>query len=205
MKPSAEIRRDIDLLVSFRTKFIELINSSTRADSDWASVELKPKGSQKEWMRLHSEVAHAAGAAQYAYNRQGGGTVSFRNAAYLMNNVNPVANWKMSLASPDTIEPTVITSSVEAAIGAATVEYEAALQRERGLVGLIAAFVRWPQTLREAVGDGRAPRATAGAIGVLGQILVGTLSGALAVGLVSLVVWLSSQWFGGSTSPPPAP
>lgn len=100
------------------------------------------------------------------------------------------------------LTPTLVTSSVEAAIVAATAEHETAKGRERGLVGLIASFIRWPQTLREAVGPGRAPRAAAGAIGFLGQIIVGALSSALAVGLLALVLSLWGSWFGGAQSTP---
>ena len=97
----------------------------------------------------------------------------------------------MSLRSPEELSPDIVVSSVEGAIGAARQEAAEAQQRERGLTGFIAAFVRWPSNLREAVGpDNRAQRTAAGAIGVLGQIIVATLATALGTGLVAGAVAL---------------
>jgi hypothetical protein len=202
MKPSEEIQRDLDRLVAFRNTFINALNASERDNSDWLRKPLKSKGSHQKWVELQTATAHAAGAAAAAYRRYGGGTLRIANGAYIQN-VDPVANWKMSFADTDVLDPLLVVSSVDAIIGAATTELETARSRERGLVGVVAAFLRWPRTLREAVGPGRAPRAAAGAIGILGQILVGTVSGALAVGLVTLVVWLASNLWGGAPMPIP--
>ncbi|MDQ6933896.1 MAG: hypothetical protein M3130_01100 [Actinomycetota bacterium] len=102
-----------------------------------------------------------------------------------MNNVNPVANWESS-KDPQQLEPTTVVSTVESAIARARQSAEEAAERERGLTGLIAAFLRWPSTLREAVGPDRSgQRAAAGVIGVLGQILVGIMASVLAAGLIA--------------------
>ncbi len=153
-------------------------------------VKLVPNVPHDEWTKLQTDVATASGAAASAYLANGGATYTLKNAAFIMNNVNPVSNWMMTLESPDELKPEMVTSAVETAIGVATERLERAKRNERGLVGLIAAFLRWPSTLREAVGDNAYQRGAASAIGVVGQILVGAIAAALGTGLVAGVVAL---------------
>ena len=96
-----------------------------------------------------------------------------------MNNVDPITNWAMSIRDPEQMPPESVVASVETAIGIATELRDQVKQREHGLIGLIAAFLRWPQDLREAVGPGQAQRRAAGAIGVFGQLVVAAVGGAL--------------------------
>jgi len=66
-----------------------------------------------------------------------------------------------------------------------------ASERERGITGLIAAFLRWPSDLREAVGPGHpAQLVAAGVIGVIGQLVVAAVGGALSIGLAAGAVAL---------------
>ena len=204
MKPSERLKRDRDSLHEFRNAYVELINASKRVE-DYPFYRFVPKGSEADWIRLHQAVAVAAGAAQWAYSRQGGGTFTLRNAAYITHNVNPVTNWIMSIDDPESMKPQMVLTAVEQAIGGVEQDYQEAVARERGPVGVIAAFVRWPQTLREAVGPGWAPRTAAGAIGVFGQVVVATLSTALAAGLVALCVWLWNDVVSPTFAPHPAP
>jgi hypothetical protein len=191
-RPSVRIQGEIDRLVAFRTAFIRLLNSSKPEKRDFSMffVKLVPNVSHDEWTKLQTDVATASGAAASAYLANGGATYTLKNAAYIMNNVNPVSNWMMTLESPDELKPEMVTSAVETAIGVATERLERAKRSERGLVGLIAAFLRWPSTLREAVGDNAYQRGAASAIGVVGQILVGAIAAALGTGLVAGVVAL---------------
>lgn len=117
--------------------------------------------------------------------------MTLRNAAYVMNDVDPMANWELSLRDPEQFAPHTLIASVESAIARAKQEAIEATGRERGLTGLIAAFLRWPSDLREAVGPGHpAQLAAASVIGVIGQILVAATGGALSVGIVTGAVAL---------------
>jgi hypothetical protein len=117
--------------------------------------------------------------------------MTLRNAAYVMNAVDPVTNWEMSFRDPKQLPPDSLEASVQAAIARATQEAIEAARRERGLTGLIAAFLRWPSDLREAVGPGRpGQRRAAGVIGVFGQLVVATVAGALSIGLAAAAVKL---------------
>jgi hypothetical protein len=177
-------------LVNFRNAYVEMFNSVKVDRSDWAEVRIVPKVSNDRWAELMQRTARTSGEAVAAYLRSGGTTMTLRNAAYVMQNVNPIVNWEMSLRDPDMMQPTAIVSAVDNAIGYATTRYKEAKMHERGPVGVIASFLRWPQTLREAVGPGAAPRFAAGAIGVVGQIVVATVGGALATGLVAAAIAL---------------
>jgi hypothetical protein len=190
MKPSARFNSDADLMAAFRNAYVELVNHTRPSGDGWGLVALEPTVNNDTWQELRSDVAQAAGSAGPLFARYGG-TMSLRNAAYIMNNVNIVTNWEMSLRDPEQLNPDVIVSGVEAAVARARQEAKNAAEREHGLTGLIAAFLRWPSDLREAVGPGHtAQRAAAGAIGVFGQLVVATVGGALAVGLAAGAVQL---------------
>ena len=91
---------------------------------------------------------------------------------------------------PTSFHPTLV-SAVESAIGLAETRAAEAEEREKGLVGLVAAFLRWPTTLREAVGpDHAAQRRAAGALGVLAQLVVGVIASTIAGGVVALILML---------------
>ncbi|MBN0042265.1 hypothetical protein JN535_19115 [Cellulosimicrobium cellulans] len=189
MKPSQRYTADAELLLAFRTAYIDLVNSS-RVSSDGLFKILVPDVPHPQYQDKRRKVALAAGPAALAYSRYGG-TYTLRNAAVINHHVNPVANWEMSLRRPEDLTPDMILNSLEGALGSAHQEALEAEQRERGLTGLIAAFLRWPANLREAVGSGnRAQRTAAGAIGIVGQIIVATLATALGTALVAGVAAL---------------
>lgn len=172
---------------SFREAYVALINASA-PHQPFFITQLGPGVPQPQWNQLRSEVSTACGSALSAYGRHGG-VFAMRNAAYAMSNVNPVANWEMSLRDPGQLPPETIVSSVDSAIGLAKTRAEEAAQRERGLVGVVASFLRWPIELREAVGPGHAAqRRAAGALGVAAQVLVGIVATLLATALVAGVV-----------------
>ncbi|WP_288121554.1 hypothetical protein [Microbacterium sp. 69-7] len=150
--------------------------------------------SNDTWSKLQRDVAIAAGAAQEAYSANGGGTFTMRNAAHVTT-VNPIANWHFALERPDELKPQMVVSAVDLAIGQARTRYESAIEHERGLVGVIASFLRWPQTLREAVGPSWTQRTVASTLGVVGQIVVGGVAAALGTALVWGVVELWRLWF----------
>lgn len=92
----------------------------------------------------------------------------------------------MSLRDPDQLPAQTVVSAVESAIGLAQARASEAEEREKGIVGLIAAFLRWPTTVREAVGpDHAAQRRAASALGVVAQLVVGISASTFAAGVVA--------------------
>lgn len=194
VKPSQRHYRNAQLIGTFRNAYVDLVNASsptTRTDSMYSKVLGPAHGvSPADWNEKRSEVARAAGAAASAYH-QYGGKFTLRNAVYITNNVDPIANWDMSVKDPEQFPPDTVLVAVESAAARARQEAEDAAQRECGLTGVIAAFIRWPSDLREAVGPGHSvERTAAGVIGVIGQLFVATVGGALAVGLAAGAVAL---------------
>jgi hypothetical protein len=189
MKPSARYKRDAELLAEFRDAYVDLINN-TRPERDIFLPRLVPAIPLEQWEARRQRLASAAGAAAGAYARYGG-TFTLRNAAYIMNGVQPVANWELSLRDPQQMGPDVVVSAVEGAHASALEEHALAAEREKGLTGLVAAFLRWPENLREAVGPGNAARKrAAGALGIVAQIIVGALAAALGAAVLAGVVAL---------------
>lgn len=178
-------------MIAFRNAYIDLLNSARPVAHDpYALPQLRPAVDHQTWQTKRSAVAESAGAAARAYARHGG-TFTLRNAAYIMNDVDPVTNWEMTLRDPEQFSPETVISSVESAIARARQESVEASERERGITGLIAAFLRWPSDLREAVGPGHpAQLVAAGVIGVIGQLVVAAVGGALSIGLAAGAVAL---------------
>ena len=190
MKPSVRYRDDAEALRAFCNAYVNVINASQPREGLYGS-ELVANVPPPEWSRLRSEAAHAAGAATTAYHRNGGGTFTLKNAAVIMQNIDPISNWDMSLRDPD-FSAEAVVAAVEQTIGLAERRAAEAEQREKGIVGLIAAFLRWPSTLREAVGPGHAAqRRAAGAFGFIGQVIVCVIGTAIATGVVAglLAIW----------------
>ena len=151
-------------------------------------TQLGPTVPPEEWTRLRHEVSFMAGQALPAYNRHGG-LFDLRNAAYVVSNVSPVANWEYTLRDPEQFPPETVISAIDSAIGLAESKATEAESREKGLVGVIAAFLRWPTTLRDAVGpDHAAQRGAAGVLGVFAQVVIGVVATLIASGLVAGIV-----------------
>lgn len=191
VKPSERLKRDAEALLLFRNAYVELVNHARpHRDDMYAMVELRSGTDHATWQRKRTDVSSAAGMAGAAYGRHGG-TMTLRNAAYIMHDVDPLTNWEMSLRDPEQMSPETVISSVDSAIARARQLSQEAAARERGITGLIAAFLRWPSNLREAVGPGpSAQRTAAGLIGVAGQVVVGAITAALTAGLIAGVVAL---------------
>jgi len=176
---------------AFREAYVQLVNASRTGSRNGSFLPSLVPGNgvnAQEWNRLRSKVAATCGAAGPSYNRHGG-TFTLRNAAYISNNVNPVDNWDLSFRDPEQFPPETVLSAVEAAIASAAQKASDARDRERGVTGIIAAFLRWPSTLREAVDpESSGQQWAAGVIGVAGQIVVGIVASVLATGLVAVGV-----------------
>lgn len=171
--------------MTFRNAYVDLLNSARTARDGVFSTVLVPDVEHKLWTSKRRDVAIAAGAAGVPFARHGS-NYTLRNAAWLISDVDPVTNWEMSLRDPEQLSPEMVIASVEAAIGRAEQEARETALRERGLTGIIATFIRWPANLREAVGPGNsAQRTAAGAIGMLGQLIVATLATALGAAIVA--------------------
>lgn len=189
MRPSSRYQRDADLLREFRTAYVDLINS-TRPEQDGFLLRFVSSIDPVAWQEKRRRLAAASGRAADAY-RQHGQNLDFRNPAYIMRDVNPILNWEMSLRDPEQMSPETVVTAVDAAEAAARHLAEEAAQRERGVVGVIAAFLRWPSELREAVGrDHPGQHKAAGVLGVAAQILVGALATALGAGVIAGVTAL---------------
>ena len=187
-KPSAALAADVERLRAFRDAYAELIGACHPERDRNGLTILGPGDNEREWPRLRQRAGTAAGAALPAYERALG-------AQYLLNNsilfggkpFNPIGNWDTSLQVPSDFSPQVLTAIADQAIGVAEARLEEARLRERGLTGILASFVRWPRTLREAVGTSGVERTTATAVGYMGQFLLLLVTGVLTIILGQLV------------------
>jgi hypothetical protein len=181
-------------LREFQQAFVELVNASEK--SAFGLRALVPKIDEAEWMAMRQRTALLAGTAASAYQRQSGGSLQVQNFGK-MQAIDPVANWQIAIDAPVSLDPIVLVSTIEYVVGITQVRLEEALGRERGIVGLLAAFLRWPDDLRDAVGGSRKRQRSAKALGVAGQVFVATLSTVLAAAIVGAAgQLLSGLWVG---------
>lgn len=186
MKPSDRYRRDAEALREFRVAFVDLVNNSKPRISGIGTVSAQPALDHEAWGAKRQRVALASGPAASAFTKFGS-NLTLRNVVYVMNDINPVTNWEMALKDPEQMSPGTVVSIVEAAFANARRAHEDAVDRERGITGVIAAFLRWPSTLREAVDPENVGQARAAAVlGYVGQVLVGIFASLIATGLVTL-------------------
>jgi hypothetical protein len=154
VKPSERYRRDADDLEAFREAYVHLL--ALDESPGWRGT--------KTWLGRREAVARASGPAAGAFERHGVDGV--------LGGTNPVAQWMDSLESYG-VSPADVLSSVDAAIARAGRASDDASRREEGLTGVVASFVRWPSTLREAVDPGKVgQRRAAAAVGYTAQALV---------------------------------
>ena len=145
---------------------------------------LEVVGGDQAFRDLVDATAQAAGRAEAAA-RYAGGLVAFGGGTP----INPISNWRASFNPIHTITPGVIENYCQQLIGRLEQLTTQAQQRERGLVGLIAAFLRFPDDVREAIGEGATRRAkrSAFAVAVAAQV-VGALIVAAVITLIGVAV-----------------
>lgn len=172
VKPSVEIERELQRLVGFRDSFQRFLEASEHAG---------------ETDELFTEVSVAAGLARRAYALNDGKAFPVQDGIYVFQNADPMSQW-YAVFSPDSdLHAGIVVSAVNMAIGRAEERLVVARENERGLIGAISAVLRWPRTLRAAVGEGRPQQRAAVAVGVVGQILVG----AATAWLVAAGTWFA--------------
>lgn len=165
---------------------MRLVNNSRPADENLGGDERVPVGPTDQWQAQRQRVSMAAGDARHAYERHG---TYLTGPGLAWMDVDPVRDWELSLLGSSRLQPTNVVSAVDMARATAAREHRDALEREKGLKGVLADFLRWPAELREVVGPSPAQQRAATAIGVFGQLAVGTITtavgGAATTGIVA--------------------
>src|SRR5690348_12172530 len=121
MKPSRRYAQDAELMLAFRNAYVDLVNHSKIGEGEFFLPEMHPTVDAHTWAAKRKAVAEAAGPAGVRYSRYGG-SFTMRNAAYVMNDVDPVTNWEMSLRDPTQLPPETVVAAVESAIARARQE-----------------------------------------------------------------------------------
>lgn len=155
----------------------------TRDVTDTFSL-LVPIGDEEEREGHRRSLAAAAGpAAQVAQKR--GLHMNARG-----RQVNPIAAWEEFFRSEPVMWPKSLDAFSRALVGQLEHEVHLAEERERGVVGLIARFVRLPLEVREAAGlTGRSGVVATGFTLMLQTLLVGVVSGVLVALIIRLFGW----------------
>ena len=158
MRPSERYRRDAQAVRAFRDAYDRFIGASHSSDE------------------ARQQVGLLAGPAGEATDRA---RLSVLQAGMQFN---PIRNWSGSLSSR------TIHSFCDSAFGSLMTRADEAAERERGLVGLLARFLRFPVDVREAAGfESEAGRTFALWAAVAAQVLA-IVIGAGVLALIGLAI-----------------
>lgn len=171
MKPSQRHATNAERLSNFRNAYVQLINASIQKDA-YPKISMGPGGDVNEWMLLRHQVSRLAGPAGPIYPHYGP-IYQTHSGPWVNSNFNPVVGWETSINDIKQFPPQTLITALDGAITRAETEVCDAREREKGITGLIAKFIRWPLELKEAVGKGSAIQKAALTLGVMGQVLVG--------------------------------
>lgn len=175
MKPSKVTALQLKSLEDFLEAYGWLLrNSRAHVDEEHYSWWQQPTVSAGEWAEGRARVGVAAGGAAAALARFGG--------SY---DLDPVAKWSTSLIASHEVGPAEVQACIRAAVGSARRQLEIEQQRERGLTGAVASFIRWPQSVREAVGGSQGQQRAASVLGLGLQVVAGLV--------VAGILWLVSS------------
>jgi hypothetical protein len=179
MKPSQRLTRDREKLEAFRDAYVALIGASTPVEV-WPYRTYAAAGNEENWYLLRTAVAQTAGPAGSAYSKYGA-IYRTQSGPWVNSGFHPVVNWEVSIKDSDQFTPLNVVTALDAAIATADSMLNEAMDRERGLIGLLASFLRIPANLREAVGGDAKTQKAATFVGVFSQLLIGVTTTWLSV------------------------
>jgi hypothetical protein len=179
MRPSKRIRSDAAKLRAFQDAYSALLGASVLHNA-WPHKAYAPKVDEAIWFQLRTKVAQTAGPAGIVYGEYGT-MYRTQSGPYVNPGFHPIVNWEVSIKDAEQFSPLNLQTALDAAIANAdSMELEAA-DRERGLIGLLAKFIRIPTDLREAVGGGSGSQKAATYVGRVSQVVIGLIT-----------IWLSA-------------
>ena len=189
MKKSEIYRRRRDAVQAYRDAYDQLVEALERVPVGITTWELRGRHGEEEKTRMLTEQVSLAAGAAGEVAQEYGAYMSVQKTGYSpTQTVNPILAWRTSLDAPWLLPPDHVLSVAMSLIGRLDAKYQEAVLRERSLAGRVAAFVRFPMDVREAVGTGTGGlRRVAVGVGILAQLFVAIVGGALAVALVGAV------------------
>ncbi len=194
MKPSESHRRDAEAIRTFRDLYISVSDSVSSAwwhaditrRVDPRDVWLNGDVDRTEWDQRCRATSDAAGRATDAYGRFG---VVLQTRIWMRKvfDATPLTIWVETLYGGGGIhlKPWDLISMLDTAIGKASQKAEDAKRSEKGIKGVIASILRWPNEIRESAGEDHKIQGALGyGIGVGGQIGILVIAG--------IAVWIST-------------
>jgi hypothetical protein len=180
MLPSKRYERTATDVEAFLAAYRRLIAVADQIapQSSWAMV-----GSRLDYfkgeaaLQLVEETSIASGRASRVGNE-------LQLVRIFNDVVNPIADWRNSLRPMHPVTPSLIENYCAQLIGDARQKADLARERESGLAGALARFVRFPNDVREAAGLESSAATQRGAflLGVIAQVLAGLI----VVGILAL-------------------
>jgi hypothetical protein len=191
MKLSKQFEQRAGVVRGFRDDFVSLLEVSDEVRVGVARSKFVPKeGKEVEHgIRFRKAAASAGRAAEVAHDLGKWLVVDIPGKG--RTQLQTIHSWQYALDQPWIVDPTFYLGEVEAIIGHLEQKATDLRNKERSFVGRVAAFVGLPAAIRAAVAESHPSLGKAGfGAGVLAQMFVTVVGGALAVGLVAGVVAL---------------
>lgn len=185
MKPSARLQLELEDVRRFHEALQPYIAAHHRdRDITGTFVFQEARGDEDEIERLRQELAAASGPAAAVAGRRG---VHIEADG---RRLNPIAAWDIFFDVSPVVWPSQLDAYSRALQARIESEVRLAQERERGLVGFLARFLRLPIEVREAAGlTGKPALAATGVTVAIQTILVGAAITVLGTLVLRLLGW----------------
>jgi hypothetical protein len=194
---SGDYKRLLDDLTEFMKRYVEYVGFH-EPRQDYVEYYWVPRpGSETEIRQLHPRLALAAGRAAAAFETTGVFIAYKPSGTMNRMAVNPATAWNSFTDRFPVVTPPNMMDVGNQALGKLNSLYQQAKERERGLAGLVARFIRFPVAVREAAG--LPPKTVSGGLltgfvalvqTIVVGIVVAAIGGALAIPIAKYFGWM---------------
>jgi hypothetical protein len=188
---AADYRRAADDITAFLNAYSEFV-ACLRPVPGYREVwEVKP-GAEERLQSVMPRVARAAGRAALAFQNSGHSVDYKPPGTWQRTSMNPALVWSTLLDDYPIVTPSLLVTIGSQAIGTLESLHDEAAERERGVAGLLARFVRFPVRVREAAGlpsKSVSGGLLSGVVALFQGLFVTALGGALVYPLVHWLGW----------------
>ena len=188
---ASHYRRRAEEVRAFLSAYGEFASCVELVPDYWERWAVRP-GAEQRLQDVWPRTALAAGRAADAF-QECGITVAYKPPGTRQTTTfNPALVWSTLLDTYAIVTPDVVSTVANQAIGRFESLADRAAEREKGLAGFLARFLRFPSSVREAAG--LKPRSVtgglvSGAVVLVQGVLVTAIGGAIAFPLAKLFGW----------------
>ena len=189
---ASQYRQQADAVKAFIESFGRLAACVEPVADGWSERFAPRLGMEARVTELWGDVVLKAGKAAEPLQRSGG-LIAYKPGGTMRTvELNPALVWSTIFDPMPMVTPNLVLTTAGQSLGVIEGRYEIAVERERGLAGLLGRFVGFPTRVREAAGLHRGTVGGGALMTVVATfqiLLVTVVGGALVFPLVRYLGW----------------